>query len=392
MIRFCRYLPVVVMLAFFLMSCATAPVSDVRPGQTPELESDEAGLWMHMDKIEKKLKHSDRIETDADLNQYVRDIVAKLKPELADDLRIYIVRTPHFNASMAPNGFMQLWTGALLRCENEAQLAYIIGHEIGHYQKRHSLQQWRVMRNTSSTLAFVSLATAVAGVGFVGDVASLVAVAGVFAYSRDQEREADQIGFDLMVKAGYDPLEAVKIWQQMEKEREAARDKKQFILFATHPKAEERIETLKTLAQQLTGTSGELDGFKTPYTAATATFRPQWLRDELRKRKYNASEVVLNNLLESGADPAQMCFFQGELHRLRAEEHDLKKSVDCYAKAIAHENTPAVAHRSMGLLQWKLGQKDDAVRCFKNYLEAAPDASDLDMIKAYIDELELENE
>jgi len=43
---------------------------------------------------------------------------------------------------MAPNGMMQVATGLLLRTANEAQLAYVLGHELGHYRRRHSMQRW----------------------------------------------------------------------------------------------------------------------------------------------------------------------------------------------------------------------------------------------------------
>ena len=54
-----------------------------------------------------------------------------------------LVRTPYFNASMAPNGMMQVWSGLLLRVDNEAQLAAVLGHEIGHYLARHSVERLR---------------------------------------------------------------------------------------------------------------------------------------------------------------------------------------------------------------------------------------------------------
>ena len=120
---------------------------------------------MYMNDIEENLKTSGRIENDPGLNAYVRQIICNLVPDQCSDIRLYIVQTPHFNASMAPNGFMQIWTGLMLRAQNEAQLAYVLGHEIGHYQKRHSLKQWRSVRDTSSVLIFLQLTAAGAGVG-----------------------------------------------------------------------------------------------------------------------------------------------------------------------------------------------------------------------------------
>lgn len=77
---------------------------------------------------------------------------------------------------MAPNGYMEIWTGLMLRAQNEAQLAYVIGHEIGHYQERHSLERWRAVRNTTTALAFVRIAASAAGTGYAGDIATFAAL------------------------------------------------------------------------------------------------------------------------------------------------------------------------------------------------------------------------
>jgi hypothetical protein len=106
-------------LCLSCLACATTQVQDIKPGEKPALESDEAGLWMAMDDIEANLKTSGRVEHDPDLNAYVNKILCKLQPEYCNDIRYVIVQTPHFNASMAPNGFMQVWTGLMLRAQNE---------------------------------------------------------------------------------------------------------------------------------------------------------------------------------------------------------------------------------------------------------------------------------
>ncbi len=169
----CKISLFLLLLCAGCVSCATprgtpGAMDDIRPSQRPGVSSDEAGLWMYMDRIESRLKTSGRLVTDPALNAYVRQIVCRLDPVHCADIRIYIVDTPHFNASMAPNGCMQVWTGLMIRAENEAQLAYVLGHEMAHYLRRHTLQQWRTVRDTSSALAFFSLAAAAAGVAHRG--------------------------------------------------------------------------------------------------------------------------------------------------------------------------------------------------------------------------------
>lgn len=368
-------------------SCATTQVQDIKPGERPALESDEAGLWMAMDDIEANLKTSGRIEHDPDLNAYVNQILCKLQPDYCDDIRFVIVQTPHFNASMAPNGFMQVWTGLMLRAQNEAQLAYVLGHEMGHYQRRHSLKQWRTIRETSSALIFLQIVAAGAGVGYAGSIAQMVAMAGIFAYSRDMEREADDIGFEFMADAGYDFHEAANIWQALIEERDAADQPDQFILFASHPTTGERVNTLREMAVQLESQGRYGQTYQREYLDATRPFRAGWLKNELRKRDFAASQVVLKYLFVTGDNPGELYYYQGELYRMRAQEGDLEKAIASYQNALSYEEYPPAVLRSLGLLFWKTRKFEDAKDSFNHYLVVDPDATDYEMIKSYLEEL-----
>jgi predicted Zn-dependent protease len=72
--------------------------------------------------------------------------------------------------------------------------------------------------------AFFQLLTKAAGHGYVGDLGFLIAMGATLAFSRENEREADDIGLELVVKAGYDPREAPKIWEALMMERDAAKE------------------------------------------------------------------------------------------------------------------------------------------------------------------------
>lgn len=379
----------------FLMcvSCATprgspGALPDIKPGQRPPLESEEAGLWMMMDRVAERLRTSGRVITDANLNMYVRGIVCKLAGEYCPDIRVYVVRTPHFNASMAPNGTMQVWTGLILRAENEAQLAYVLGHELGHYLRRHTLQLWRDIRAKGDFLAFFQLATAAAGFGYVGPIAELITLGSIYQFSRDNEREADELGFELMAKAGYDSREASRIWEALIKEQKAAKDPEKIIFFSTHPSTEERVETLKQLADK--ATAGGVDRIvgKERFLAATWPLRADLLRDELRQRDFARTQVVLDRLFESGVGLGVLHFYQGELFRLRAGEGDEKKAIGSYQKALEFHDAPAETHRAMGFLFVRAGDKAQARNSLERYLTIRPDADDRDMIKAHLQEMQ----
>lgn len=158
----------------------------------PDVASDEGGLWALMDREERNLRRSPFVVPDAKLKAYLQAVACRIGGEHCPDIRVHLVRTPVFNASMAPNGMLQLWTGLLLRVENEAQLAAIVGHEIGHYLQRHSVDRLRDIRAKSAFGQFLGL------FGLAGAVGQLAVLASAFAYSRDHEREADRIGAFLM--------------------------------------------------------------------------------------------------------------------------------------------------------------------------------------------------
>ena len=112
---------------------------------------------------------------------------------------------PAFNASMAPNGAMIVWTGALLRMRDEAELAFVLGHEAGHFRAQHTLRQWRRMKDTSAFLSAFQVLAYGAGFPDAAMLGSLGLYATIFKFSRDMEREADQLGFDAVVDAGLRP-------------------------------------------------------------------------------------------------------------------------------------------------------------------------------------------
>ncbi|MEX2223228.1 MAG: M48 family metalloprotease [Candidatus Rokuibacteriota bacterium] len=382
----------VVLAVFAVTACATprgAPgaLSDVRPAQRPTLDSDEAGLWMQMDRVEQGLRTSGHLVTDTAVRTYLRDILCKLATDYCPDIRLYVVQTPHFNASMAPNGVMQVWTGLLLRADNEAQLAYVLGHELGHYLRRHSVQRWRDVRTKTNVTAVFTVLTAAAGHGYIGSLAQLVALGSIMQFSRDNEREADEIGFELMVRAGYDPREASKVWESLDKERRAGKDSDPLIFFATHPPTDERIDTLKELARKTYTPDRDWTDGRQAYLKAVRPLRATLLRDELRLRDFARTQVLLARLVAAEPASGQLHFFQGELYRLRNDDGDPARALESYERALATGGAPPETNRAAGLLLMRRGEKDRARAAFDRYLTEAPDAEDKSMIHAYLEQL-----
>jgi predicted Zn-dependent protease len=346
--------------------------------QRPALATDEGGLWSLMDREETRLRRSPFALRDAGLQEYVRDIACRLGGDHCADIRVHLVHTPLFNASMAPNGMMQVWTGLLLRAENEAQLAAILGHEIGHYMARHSLEQLRDVKSRSAFAQFLGL------FGAVGALGQLGLLAGSFAYSRDHEREADRIGLLLMRRAGYDPAQAPRIWENLLLESKARRRQlPDNPLFATHPAPEDRRDALASLAAETPGGESR----EQIWRAKTRPFVREWLNDEVKRGQHEESLALFNRMLQSASQDAEVIFARAETFRLRGGSGDLDAALADYQGAIRAGSEPPAAHRGLGLLYRQRQQPREARASLQRYLELAADAPDAPMIRSYVEEL-----
>jgi beta-barrel assembly-enhancing protease len=346
----------------------------------PALDSDEGGLWAIMDREETKTRRSPFAIKNAELSTYISTIACKLAGEHCPDLRVHLIRTPLFNASMAPNGMMQIWSGLMLRVENEAQLAAVIGHEIGHFYERHSLA---LLRNAKEKSAAALL---MLPFGLIGALGALGTIGGFLGFSRDQERAADLIGVQLMSQVGYDPRQASIVWQNILSELKAGGRVDQIektLLTATHPGVTERIEVLA----ELTKNTKETNLGQKEWLDKIAPLRLEWIQDEVSRGQHDESLALFNRLLKIERPQPELYFGIGEVYRNRNASKDVELALASYQQAISVGNEPTEIHRSLGLLYRATNNKDNAESSLKKYLELTPGAQDAGLIRGYIQEL-----
>jgi predicted Zn-dependent protease len=346
----------------------------------PDIATDEGGLWALMDREEAKLRRGSFVVRDPAWRDYLADLACRLGGDHCPDMRVYTVRTSLFNASMAPNGMMQVWTGLLLRMENEAQLAAVIGHEIGHYLQRHSLERLRDARAKSA------FATLMAPFGLVGLVGQMGALASLLAFSREHENEADRIGLALMKKAALDAREAAKVWANVRAELAAGPGgdpAQRSVMMATHPGIAERQSELERLSDGEGGDTGEAR-----YLARLEPLLWGLAEDELKRAQYDESIVLFTRLCEKRAQRGDLRWFRGEAKRLRAQGSDVAEAVADFEAALALDKPPPQAHRSLAFVHREQGRKPEAAAAFKKYLEAAPTASDAGLVQSYLSDLQ----
>ncbi len=148
------------------------------------------------------------------------------------------------NAAAIAGGRIMVYTGILPIARDDAGLATILGHEVGHVMAHHTGE--RYSQNVLASVAGVAAGIAGASVGVPGDLTMAAFGLGtqvgvLLPYSRKHESEADYIGLILMSRAGYDPREAVRLWQRMN--QAGGGHPPEFL--STHPNPETRIKDLE---------------------------------------------------------------------------------------------------------------------------------------------------
>ncbi len=148
---------------------------------------------------------------------------ANAQGSAAYDYEVFAVKDPSINAFALPGGFIGFHTGLLITAETDSEVASVMGHEIGHVLQRH-LARSLERQGTNSIIALAGIVLgALAAASNPGAAAGLItggqalAIQNQLSYSRDAEREADRIGFQILQASGYDVNGAPAFFQRLQK-------------------------------------------------------------------------------------------------------------------------------------------------------------------------------
>jgi beta-barrel assembly-enhancing protease len=375
------------------LACAwlfSAGIAGAEPAAKPAgfeyrpVDEDERSLWLEMDEQERDVRNSPFLVSDPELNAYVRSVLCRTVGEQrCGATRIYILRTAHFNAAMAPNGMMVVWTGLLLRTRNEAELATVLGHEFAHFDKQHSLQSFRDLKAKTDAMTWL---TFVPG----GMFAQLGLFGSVFQFNRDMERQSDMQALRYLAQSGYDPKAASQIWEQLRAEMDAT-TKGRLIrrvqdaednFFASHPSSKQRMDYLSAAAAKLGKTGHDLGEDR--YRRALAAWWPQLIDDQIKLTDFNVTDFLLKSIARDRWT-AGLFYARGELYRSRAEKDDFAKAIAFYRSAIAAEPSMAESWRGLGLSLLRTGDAAAGKKALREYLKRKPDSSDRTIIASMAD-------
>ena len=378
-----------------ILSCGLALAEEellqprILAGHVPKPESrDERGLWMEMADFEKQLGSSPMLVRDPEINNYLRDIFCRMAGDYCADVRIYIVRNPGFNASMAANGMLIVWTGVFMRVRDEDELAFVLAHELAHYQRTHSLLSWRKAKREMTAGSIFSLALGVA-TGVLLPVGESLAMLSSLSFSREQESEADLMGTKLLADAGFDPHASYQVWDFLvEEERHAAAKSEEPGVFSrTHPEPLERSRELARYVNEHYGPPGDRAVVETDYLAGLSRHYEALMDDQLDTNRFGRTEFLLDRHAGMGIDPAMIEYFRGEMYRQRGGDGDLEAARAAYVRSTQCEKPYPDSYRNLGYLALKVNDRAQARSYFEQYLALEPEGEDREMIEFYLEDL-----
>jgi predicted Zn-dependent protease len=424
--------PAVMLCALVLMVLCSACASPLPPlgalGPSAALEPDEALLWEQAAREHRRLSASAHVLRDPVLDDYLTSIARHLMPpDLAEGgmaITVHVLANPSLNAFSLPNGAIYLHSGLLARLENEAQLALVLGHELGHIMHRHAIRYlrqerskdlWRRVALVTAPLVLgpllAPLGISVSGGAHPGvlferpsveellhddaldsayDLATrpaasqrfdpattlftrlhppLALLASVRRYNPNLAEEADRFAVAAMARAGYDPREAERTLRHLQTTAQA--------LAAQEPFWWGQPSTLqgrrRRIHMALTALPSEaLAEPPSPpndlYQQHTRRLVRENARLELKAGREDEAIAQLRHVLRLQPQDAVAHYYLGRAYAAKASTPgELRQAAGAYAMATQLDARYAEAYRELALTYTKLGDAERASEAYQSY-------------------------
>ncbi|MDQ6873246.1 MAG: M48 family metallopeptidase, partial [Gemmatimonadota bacterium] len=193
------------------------------------------------------------IVQDPELNRYINvlgDSISRLTDRKDLDWHFFIVDSKEVNAFAVPGGFVYVNRGLIERADKMDEVAGVLGHEIGHVVRRHTVKQMEKQQGANVGITLACVLTGVCNSQVAGAAIQIGGGALFARFSRQDETEADQEGFNNVVRAGISPEGVVSMFRKLLEERKN-RPAGVEAWFLTHPLEEDRITAVQARINQL---------------------------------------------------------------------------------------------------------------------------------------------
>jgi len=235
-----------VILLFFILSASCA-VNPVTGRKEISLISEQGEISMG-EKTDVEIKQQYGVYKDSELQAYVERVGMQLAPYSHRPHLTYhfaVLDTPVINAFAVPGGYIYVTRGILALMKTEAELAVVLGHELGHVNARHSVRKL-------SQLMIVQIGLA-AGSALSETFSKISGAAGIgvqllfLKFSRDDERQADALGVEYSRSGGYDPGAMIGFFQSLQKMGDMSKGHSLPGFLSTHPLTSERVQNTQAM-------------------------------------------------------------------------------------------------------------------------------------------------
>ena len=310
-------------------------------------------------------KYFDFVEDDF-ANEYINDLGHYLIRPLETKhfpFRFYIIKDNTLNAFAAPGGHIFIYSGLIEVMHEIDELAAVICHEIGHVSARHLSHRIE----QSKMIGLATMAGMLAGIFIGGKAAGALMASSVAAgaqvqlhYSRNDERQADQLGFKYMDKAGFDPAGMISTLKKLQQGQWSGTDRIPPYLL-THPGGPERMSNIEVMLTDYTVKTGN---------EQTARFREHFpfLKTILRAKYVDShdAERFFNKELEKNPDSTLAHFGLGIICKERAE---YPSAIDHFKKTLKGQSESIPILRNLGEAYQLKGQDGEAIRTLEKALK-----------------------
>ncbi|NLK67385.1 MAG: M48 family metallopeptidase [Campylobacteraceae bacterium] len=246
-------------ILLFFVGCATTTNPGVVGANRSQMllvsaEKMDQGAAAAYTQVLKSASSKKALNTDPVQTKRVRGIADRLINEVgvfrADaknwDWQVNVIREDTVNAWCMPGGRIAVYTGIINKLNlTDAELSAIVGHEMAHALREHSREKASRDYAKNAGIFAVGILT---GSDAIANLANTVAEYTIsLPFSREQEIEADNIGTELMARAGYNPEAAANVWVKMKR----LNQKQPLEFMSTHPSHENRVENLTKIAKKV---------------------------------------------------------------------------------------------------------------------------------------------
>ena len=264
-------LPSLLLASLLLSACGTTVVNPVS-GQAERSVMDESSEIAQGAKAHQQVLQEYGVYNNPAVQAYVNALGQRLAAQSHRkqlQWHFTVLDTPTINAFALPGGYVYVTRGIMAYMDSEADLAGVVGHEIGHVTARHGAQRATSQQNAglgvlaASVLGAVLESKGIAGAGkMAGEVSQTVAAGYIASYGRDQELQADALGAEYLARNTFDPRNMIDVIRVLKDQERFAADvakaegwaaPAQGNWLASHPSNDQRLSVITQLASQHKG-------------------------------------------------------------------------------------------------------------------------------------------